>query len=71
MFGSKKSTDECYKMNEHSNIVTFVRALIYISIDYDSSEWLFLKGKYSHTKGLYSTLTPEHLTLLLSCAVRR
>ena len=39
MFGSIKSTDKCYqiKTNEHSNVTTFVRALIYIGtiiIDY-------------------------------------
>jgi len=28
MFGSKKSTDECYIMNEHLNVSTFVCALL-------------------------------------------
>ena len=28
MFGGKKSTDECYKTNEHSNVATFVLALV-------------------------------------------
>ena len=30
MFGSKKTTDECYKTNEHSNVATFVRALVHM-----------------------------------------
>ena len=31
MFVSNKSTDECYKTNKHSNVATFVRALINFS----------------------------------------
>ena len=39
MFGGKKSTDEWYKTNEHSNVVTFVRALVstYIATYYITS----------------------------------
>ena len=31
MFGNKISTDEGYKISEHSNVTTFVHALVHIA----------------------------------------